>query len=297
MVAIVEAVVEPLWNFKFPFESLQIVVLPELFAPTLGFVADPLFKTKPVGSINPSTVNLPDINKFTLLLLSAVNSAPDVLGLCAEYIIIFPVPSGAIVILLLPPSSILIEPEFVPLFVLRIKSPVPFVVIVAFVSASPILTVSVSKFTSPVPFGASVILPLVPSVIVIEPVVAFPVCNLTSWSPFDLIIPAAVPSPTERFPLISTSPLEAVTLNLVSPPVEALAPVPLLITKSPLFNTLNCSEPGSPVPFPFTDSELVVKSHATAANPIALEDKAVVHLSPFWFCVPIWLFVFTAMLE
>ena len=71
---------------------------------------------------------------------------------------------------------------------------------------------------------------------------------------------------------MSTSPLVAVTLNLVSPPVEALAPVPLLITKSPLFNTLNLS---APTPLPPVG--------AAAAIPIDLEDMAVVHLSPLVF--------------
>ena len=56
-----------------------------------------------------------------------------------------PVPSGAKVILPFTPSSIVIEPVVVPEFVLRIKSPVPFVVIVAFALLSPILTVSESN--------------------------------------------------------------------------------------------------------------------------------------------------------
>jgi len=44
-------------------------------------------------------------------------------------------------------------PALVPLFVLRIKSPVPCVVRVALALLSPICTVSALKFTSPVPLG------------------------------------------------------------------------------------------------------------------------------------------------
>ena len=50
-----------------------------------------------------------------------------------------PLPSGAIVILLLLPSSIVIEPEFVPLFVLRVKSLPPSVVIVGLLPPTLIL--------------------------------------------------------------------------------------------------------------------------------------------------------------
>ena len=199
-----------------------------------------------------------------------------------------PVPFGAIVISLFPPP------------VSSFKTPFPFVLIITGSSFDPpILTVSVSKFTSPLPFGARVILPPAPLVIVIEPVVPFPVFNTTSSFPFDLKTPAADPVPAANSPLIRTVPLlefvivssfcniipaalftvrepstsvlplEAVTLNLVSPPLEALAPVPLLITKSPLFNTLNLSDP-TPLP----------PVGAAAAIPVDLEDMAVVHLSP-----------------
>ena len=47
-------------------------------------------------------------------------------------------------------------PEFVPVFVFKVKSLVPFVVMVTFSLLPPIFTVSVSKLTSPVPFGAIV---------------------------------------------------------------------------------------------------------------------------------------------
>ena len=44
-------------------------------------------------------------------------------------------------------------PALVPLFVFKIKSPVPWVVRVALALLSPIWTVSEPKLTSPVPFG------------------------------------------------------------------------------------------------------------------------------------------------
>jgi len=64
-----------------------------------------------------------------------------------------PVPLGVMEMLPLTPSAIVIDPVLVPLLVLRIKSPVPLVVIVAFVLESPIFTVSVSISTRPVPLG------------------------------------------------------------------------------------------------------------------------------------------------
>jgi hypothetical protein len=69
----------------------------------------------------------------------------------------------------LAPSAIVIEPESVPEFVLRIRSPAPLEVIVALAPLSPTLTVSAFKRTSPVPFGSIVILAFAPSAIVIEP--------------------------------------------------------------------------------------------------------------------------------
>ena len=72
---------------------------------------------------------------------------------------ILPVPFGAIDIFPLTPSAIVIDPELVPEFVFNIKSPVPLVVRVALALLSPILTVSASSWTSPVPFGASTIFP------------------------------------------------------------------------------------------------------------------------------------------
>ena len=55
--------------------------------------------------------------------------------------------------MLLAPSAITIEPEFVPEFVLRVKSPVLLVVTVTFSPLEPSCTVSVCKVTSPVPCG------------------------------------------------------------------------------------------------------------------------------------------------
>ena len=50
---------------------------------------------------------------------------------------IIPVPFGVNVILLLAPSAMTIEPEFVPEFVLRVTSPVPDVVTVTFSPLEP----------------------------------------------------------------------------------------------------------------------------------------------------------------
>ena len=56
-----------------------------------------------------------------------------------------------IVISLLAPSAIRIDPELEPEFVLSVKSPVPVVVIVTFSPLVPTATVSVPRFTLPVP--------------------------------------------------------------------------------------------------------------------------------------------------
>ena len=52
---------------------------------------------------------------------------------------------------LLAPSAIRIEPELEPEFVLSVKSPVPIVVTVTFSPLVPRPTVSVPRFTFPVP--------------------------------------------------------------------------------------------------------------------------------------------------
>ena len=73
----------------------------------------------------------------------------------------FPVPFGAILMFPSTPSAIVILPLLVPLLVLRIKSPVPLVVIVAFVLESPTVTVSALSKISPDPLGTILMLPLV----------------------------------------------------------------------------------------------------------------------------------------
>ena len=186
-----------------------------------------------------------------------------------------PLPLGCKLIfpLLLDWISILAAPAlplgFSPSFTFSLKSLLPSVVIVGLFPLDILPPIA----TLPVPFGATVISPLAPSVIVIEPVVVFPVCNLTSLFPFDWKIPVVFAPPlpvltvpfANNVPSISVLPLEAVTLNLLLVPS-------LLISKSPLLNTLNLSVPTAVV-WPW----LVV---AAAAIPIDLEDIAVVHLSP-----------------
>ena len=53
----------------------------------------------------------------------------------------------------LAPSSILTKPELVPALVLNVISPVPLVVTITSSPEAPILTVSVLRLTSPVPWG------------------------------------------------------------------------------------------------------------------------------------------------
>ena len=138
-----------------------------------------LSKINPVGSINPSTVSLPDINKSTLFPFFS-KCAPDVLGLCSPNITIFPVP-----------------------------------------------------------FGASVILPPAPLFIVIEPVVPFPVFNITSLLPFDLKTPAADPVPAANSPLIRTVP--SVEFVIVSS-FSNIIPLLLLTVREPFITVLPVEE-------------------------------------------------------
>ena len=60
---------------------------------------------------------------------------------------------GAKLIFPFAPSSNVTFPALVPLFVFKIKSPVPCVVSVALASLSPICTASAPRLTSPVPCG------------------------------------------------------------------------------------------------------------------------------------------------
>ena len=220
-----------------------------MFAPALGFVADPLFKTKPVGSINPSTVNLPEIFKFTLLPIFS-KCAPDVLELCVENITIFPSPFGVIFI---APSVFVDEIVFPSsLRLSTLKSVTALFVPIVTPSISPPLISALVITTEPVPFGVIFIGPLV----FVDEIV-FP--SILILSTFKSVF-------TVREPSTTVLPLEASTVNLLSVPL-------LLISKSPLFNTLNFS-----VPTAFVVPAAVIS--AAAAIPIGLEDIAVVHLSP-----------------
>ena len=87
------------------------------------------------------------------MVTKASFALPSAFGKVSPSRTIFPDPFGVIVILLLAASWITIDPELVPLFVFKVKSPVPFVVIVASALLSPTWTVSACNVTSPVPFG------------------------------------------------------------------------------------------------------------------------------------------------
>ena len=82
-------------------------------------------------------------------------------------------------------------------------------------SIAPLSISTLVIITSPDPCGVIVIFPLAPSVILIEPVVELPVFKITSWSPLDLKIPAALPVPAATSPFITTVPF--VEFVMVSP--------------------------------------------------------------------------------
>jgi len=82
-----------------------------------------------------------------------------------------PVPLGVIVISPLAASNTVIVPELDPELVLRIKSPVPLVVIVALALESPILRVSMSTLKLPVPVLVTVMSALVVSAEIVVPAI------------------------------------------------------------------------------------------------------------------------------
>jgi hypothetical protein len=84
-----------------------------------------------------------------------------------------------------------IEPELDPALVLRIKSPVPLVVIVALALESPILRVSISTFRLPVPELVSVMSALVvPADMVVPVITRSPVLPLPPLTVVQLRTPA-----------------------------------------------------------------------------------------------------------
>ena len=80
-----------------------------------------------------------------------------------------PVPEGSMVISPFKPSAIVIKPLLLPLLVFNVRSPVPLVVSVALVLASPTSTVDAVNLTLPLVVGSMVILPAAPCAIVITP--------------------------------------------------------------------------------------------------------------------------------
>ncbi len=154
----------------------------------------------------------------------------DVSACCGIYAIslnlIAPVPFVETFISPLAPSAKVMFPAFVPLFVFKIKSPVPWVVNVASALLSPIWTVSACKVTSPVPFGVRSILPLEPSVIVIVPeLVPEFVSIIRLWAPLDVIVASAAPVPT----LVSPVPfgIKAISIFESSPVADMLGALPV----------------------------------------------------------------------
>ena len=118
----------------FVLSTVTTVKLPEAAVP------DPIV----VPSIKPPSIS-------TLLILTS------------------PVPLALRVMSPLAASVMVIYELSVPELVLRVRSPVPLVVIVALALLSPTLNVSASTLTSPVPLGASVILVSFPVVLIVEP--------------------------------------------------------------------------------------------------------------------------------
>ena len=151
-----------------------------------SFPLFPIFKFVNV----PAAGSLPPIT-----VLSIVPSSISTLLIFTS-----PSPFGVNDISPFTPSSIVIEPLFVPLFVLSNKSPVPHVVNVTLLFSSPTLNVSALILTLPLPCGVNDIFPSAPFVIVIFPVSVFPVCNVKSLFPFDWNTPVAEPVPADTIP-------------------------------------------------------------------------------------------------
>ena len=91
------------------------------------------------------------------------------------------------------------------------------------IAPEPISTLVIS--TSPDPCGEIVIFPFGPSVIVIDPVVLFPVFSITSLSPLEENTPAALPVPPLIIPLIKTVPSAAFVMDSSFSKIKPAAPV------------------------------------------------------------------------
>jgi hypothetical protein len=186
------------------------------------------------------------IVSFPAILIAAVLSPPSTPFTT-------PVPLGARVISPFAASVIVIVPELVPEFVLKIRSAAPPVVTVsvpapcdvktAAAPSSPTVTVSAERTTSPVPLGTSDIFPLAASVIVIVPEsvpefvlktrsAAPPVVTVSAPAPFEVNVAAAPESPTFTVsPARTTSPVPfgVILISIFeSPPVdERVGPAPV----------------------------------------------------------------------
>ncbi len=93
---------------------------------------------------------------------------------------------------------------------------------------SSIVPESISTFvisTSPDPCGKIAIFPFGPSVIVMEPVVLFPVFSITSLSPLEENIPSALPVPPLTIPLINTVPSTEFVMVSSFSKIKPAAPV------------------------------------------------------------------------
>ena len=94
-----------------------------------------------------------------------------------------------------------------------VKAPVD--VVLEPIAVPSIVPASISTLlisTSPLPLGVMAMFPFAPSVMVMVPVVEFPVFRVRSWSPLDLNIPAALPVPPATSPSITTVPSAALVI-------------------------------------------------------------------------------------
>ena len=212
-----------------------IVILPIVPPCTLS----PLIWSSANVNVPVDTSNVFDAPTVILLVAIVVLS---IVPPSISTLLIFtsPLPFGVNDISPFTPSSIVIEPLFVPLFVLSNKSPVPHVVNVTLLFSSPTLNVSALILTLPLPCGVNDIFPSAPFVIVIFPVSVFPVCNVKSLFPFDWNTPVAEPVPADTIPFINTVPsIEFVIVwsfsNIIPPlPLTSILVLAVIVVKAPL---------------------------------------------------------------
>ena len=126
--------------------------------------------------------------------------------------------------------------------------------------------------------------PSLPSVIVIVPVVEFPVFNVMSWFPLDLSTPAPLPDPIATSPSITTVPSEALVIVSSLLSISPEGPViSILVFISAVFAVTVVKAPDDAELAPMTVPSIVPPSISTlliSTSPVPLGERVIFPLAP-----------------